>query len=532
MIGVFKYVLFVLILFSCIFGQTSRYNFPNPMKNPVSCGRIKASYVCDPDQIFRSEFERDKLQYLLLQIRQQIKSKIRCPDGTLRGFQGAVAVIDRMERLPGESVSSAAKNYAKTIGDSWGVGDPQCGNGFLIFLSRDDRAVHIFTAPNTRKYVTDEAASSIISKMKPYFVSGEYGNGSLYGLHLIKNRLVDHGPNSSNFGSNLVKILFICACIAIPVFILYKIYQRKKEENRARRALENILSDLDNSVGRPATGDEVLRNSTCPICLDDFGAFAPSAPPLDPNEQSQDGTTNAENKNPMHYPYLNEPSAPLPPTNMEKYNPPHLTPATTANSNDAAYVLQTEQGAAHAQTTSNEVHDVDSNPRAPRTLMCGHCFHGECIAEWLREHSQCPLCRAEVGSDGRGHVVPAPSSLTAPEARDQSGDRMQRRASYYAQRFYELYPRIVLGMGGMQILHDLLSTPHRNNQSYFDGTQSYYRRTDLSDALRGINLSGMQNTLSNFDNMVRNSFDQVNFGGGSLSQSIGNSDAGGAGGRW
>lgn len=32
-------------------------------------------------------------------------------------------------------------------------------------------------------------------------------------------------------------------------------------------------------------------------------------------------------------------------------------------------------------------------------LICGHCFHGECIDKWLEEQSTCPNCRKLVHSD-------------------------------------------------------------------------------------------------------------------------------------
>jgi E3 ubiquitin-protein ligase RNF115/126 len=33
-------------------------------------------------------------------------------------------------------------------------------------------------------------------------------------------------------------------------------------------------------------------------------------------------------------------------------------------------------------------------------LPCSHRFHDECLREWLRHHSQCPVCRLELRCKG------------------------------------------------------------------------------------------------------------------------------------
>lgn len=37
-------------------------------------------------------------------------------------------------------------------------------------------------------------------------------------------------------------------------------------------------------------------------------------------------------------------------------------------------------------------------------LECGHAFHYECIVEWLRHGSTCPVCRSPVAERGRDAV--------------------------------------------------------------------------------------------------------------------------------
>jgi hypothetical protein len=53
-----------------------------------------------------------------------------------------------------------------------------------------------------------------------------------------------------------------------------------------------------------------------------------------------------------------------------------------------------------------ELKDGDAARQLPR---CGHRFHADCVAAWLRIHATCPLCRASV-------VAPVPAAAnTAAE---------------------------------------------------------------------------------------------------------------------
>lgn len=49
---------------------------------------------------------------------------------------------------------------------------------------------------------------------------------------------------------------------------------------------------------------------------------------------------------------------------------------------------------------AEEVCAVCLDPMVPggdlHTLSCEHTFHAACIAPWLRQHSECPICRIQV----------------------------------------------------------------------------------------------------------------------------------------
>nr|CAD1829762.1 unnamed protein product [Ananas comosus var. bracteatus] len=43
--------------------------------------------------------------------------------------------------------------------------------------------------------------------------------------------------------------------------------------------------------------------------------------------------------------------------------------------------------------------EMKDGENARRLSWCGHCFHAECVDEWLRSHSTCPLCRSSAKTE-------------------------------------------------------------------------------------------------------------------------------------
>ncbi|KAG7397433.1 hypothetical protein PHYBOEH_000712 [Phytophthora boehmeriae] len=44
-------------------------------------------------------------------------------------------------------------------------------------------------------------------------------------------------------------------------------------------------------------------------------------------------------------------------------------------------------------------HEIGVSNSSPISLQCSHCFHRECVFEWLLFQYQCPVCRAQVGPE-------------------------------------------------------------------------------------------------------------------------------------
>lgn len=56
-------------------------------------------------------------------------------------LQIAVALMHKMDRAKHADKTAAAQAFAKALHDAWGVGNPACQNGVLLFLAVGNREV-------------------------------------------------------------------------------------------------------------------------------------------------------------------------------------------------------------------------------------------------------------------------------------------------------------------------------------------------------------------------------------------------------
>lgn len=62
--------------------------------------------------------------------------------------------------------------------------------------------------------------------------------------------------------------------------------------------------------------------------------------------------------------------------------------------------------------------DINSNVQATQIRVCGHKYHKNCLEQWIRTHSSCPMCRAYIygtnNSSTNTMVSPSTSTLVSP----------------------------------------------------------------------------------------------------------------------
>ncbi|CEL96774.1 unnamed protein product [Vitrella brassicaformis CCMP3155] len=213
--------------------------FPNPQYDLLQCGLRNKGWVCDPDGVLPSVYDREMIQRILNDIRDNCR--LTCPDGEERGFQVSVALVRKMLLREGENKYSLAAKWATSIGNQWGVGDKGCGNGVIFFLSRDDRVVHIQAAKQAKLRVSNRDLTTIIDAMKPALRREDYSGAIRKGLTLLEAKLKDPSSKSAiavsvQISDEALPALLIAAIIlTLIMWIIWYANSGKPEQPKSPR---------------------------------------------------------------------------------------------------------------------------------------------------------------------------------------------------------------------------------------------------------------------------------------------------------
>jgi len=261
---------------------------PSPYTHPRECGLPQKGWLCDPDFVMSAE-GRIKAMDVMVATREQ--TSVNCPSG-MKGFQPSMAIIREMH--PADwwdgNKEATARHYAQEIGDRWMVGDPNCNNGIIVFLSLNDRVAYIKTAAESGRVLTDSLATTVVDNMKPLLRDRRYDDAMLLAMLQINDVLLGKtipgekewgvvGDWIAGFIFFAVFGLFFCR-VLIPIFcgLLTCLLMpfmwcldsaiacwRRMVAGRMQRSAERDLRRVQEEVGR----DE-FDQTMCPICLEEL----------------------------------------------------------------------------------------------------------------------------------------------------------------------------------------------------------------------------------------------------------------------
>ena len=161
---------------------------PSPYRDPALCnpglvaaGLQQRGHVCNEDAVLTRSCVR-QLNAAVALVRAD--STHACGDGR-HGYEIGVAVVASMPGGTGRSggaLDRSAMKTAEATFDAWGVGNKQCNNGVLIFMSRDDRRLYIKTGRGAKGKgrLTDRHVERIVGDMKVPLRRAEHEGGACH----------------------------------------------------------------------------------------------------------------------------------------------------------------------------------------------------------------------------------------------------------------------------------------------------------------------------------------------------------------
>lgn len=243
-------------------GSRDLQNMPNPMTNPTACGRehVSKSAICDPDHQLL-DTDKDELEGFI--------------NKATNHAQIAVAVVGQINltSFP-EDATKATESFARGLHNQWGVGDAVKQDGVLILLSVNDHTVYLSIGQGTAAVLTPTTIQELIGLMRPYLKVGKYGS-ALIDCVIQIDHLLTHAPSSwMTFQNGLAFLGFIAIIIMVVGF---KDHSRIERLERGRILVSNLQRAVDSDHGEENIS---YFNTTCPICLDDFGGSGTRRAPM------------------------------------------------------------------------------------------------------------------------------------------------------------------------------------------------------------------------------------------------------------
>jgi uncharacterized membrane protein YgcG len=441
---------------------------PNPRTHPVECGRelVPHSSICDPDKILTTDIKDEIEGYL----------------NAMKEMELAVVIINRMNvNDPAvkhiSDMEQKAEVFARSLHDSWGIGDKETQKGVVLFLSIHDRVIYFSTGQGLTKQLDSDVLEALISGMRTYLKKGDYGTAIIHTvieIDLLVTRKIKATYGGTGFTSKrdptvsssakegpwetFVSILFLSFFVAIGLFATCCQNRRIRNYERGQEQLNKLMKAVDDIK------ENKFSCTSCPICLEDFPVQVP--PPAIPTataEQQEQGDgipqmsssseVNTAEKEATEVDRLLPSAPPLPDSNrsceeegaslMEDKDIPTATARlvdSVGNHDIEGDGSQKRKPSAPSISSVPAPIDADDpslkhHPRKPMALNCGHVFCRSCLEEYLNkpDNNKCPICRADIDNGG-GDGSQQGRTSTIPSATDRSPLRNRRSNLFPFQR--------------------------------------------------------------------------------------------------
>ncbi|GIL90114.1 hypothetical protein Vretimale_13930 [Volvox reticuliferus] len=262
--------------------------YPNPRTQSEECGRKNVtSLVCDPEGIIPFE-SANAVDAILSRVAVGGKPFAQAPCGTsgLKGFQIAVALMHRMYNS--NDSSAAAKSFAYALQDAWGIGDPACDNGVLIFLALLQDQLVFATGAAVEALLSPEVIATIIKDVQVDVEEARYAAAIELAATRIGRALAEAlqphddphsggggggggGDGSSghvlHWGLLVEELLLALGCVSAGFGALYQQYRRRVRSRRQFEDCRTTLEGIEEDHLKALQQRNGAVQTCCPLCL-------------------------------------------------------------------------------------------------------------------------------------------------------------------------------------------------------------------------------------------------------------------------
>lgn len=382
----------------CALARSHAIPLPNPMTTPAACGRAGAerSAVCDPDGYMTVE-GKDAVEAALNAI------GTTSPCGV---YQVAFAIVGSVTGGTSLLPMEAAERAARETHDAWGVGSAACGDGALIFVAVEDRAVYVSAGAAFRRRVRDSQIDGVIDAMRVGLRAQTYDDAALRGVATLA-REIKNGPG-----------IFTERCIPALLLGALGLYMLLEDvESAGATSLVACVVSLTS----PAVATLCIGCALSWLSFWFAGAGCVVASVAAGQGRTGVGAVFAVLGVAVEYVTYDAQAA--------RYR----------RTLDALHRDRERAGSIAFEASSCAVCLEDLNDTRVVT-DCGHSFCSGCLGTWTRSHATCPVCRAPVAPSA---AAPRPTQ-TVPRAPVASAPgSFDAEYAYRLGRIHRRYPRFV-----------------------------------------------------------------------------------------